>query len=122
MRALDQLKVLSPLRECGLTKPQIRQLSRAAGLFTWDKPAYACLATRVPTGQPITKEDLHRVEEAESALSALGFRDFRVRLFHGGARIQVPEPQLELVLSLRQEILQKLSGSFDAVMLDLQIR
>lgn len=122
MRALGELKVLSPLRECGLTKPQIRQLSRAAGLFTWDKPAYACLATRVPAGQPITEEDLHRVEEAESALFTLGFRDFRVRLFQGGARLQVPEQQLELVLSLRQEILQKLSSSFDAVMLDLQVR
>ena len=54
MRALRELAVRSPLRECGLTKRDVRMLSRDAGLFTWDKPAYACLATRIPTGQPIT--------------------------------------------------------------------
>ena len=58
MRALRELSVRSPLRECGLTKDEIRRLSREAGLFTWDKPAYACLATRIPTGQPITARDL----------------------------------------------------------------
>ncbi len=84
MRALRELEVRSPLRECGLTKEEVRRRSREAGLFTWDKPAYACLATRIPTGTPITTEDLERVERAECALDALGFRDFRVRLFHGG--------------------------------------
>ncbi|MFR7999821.1 MAG: TIGR00268 family protein [Flavonifractor plautii] len=72
MRALRELEVRSPLRECGLTKADIRRLSREAGLFTWDKPAYACLATRIPTGEAITGEILARVEGAEDALFRLG--------------------------------------------------
>lgn len=87
MRALGELCVRSPLRECGLTKAEIRARSKEAGLFTWNKPAYACLATRVPTGRPIERELLQRVEGAESELFALGFTDFRVRLFHEAARI-----------------------------------
>ena len=64
MRALAELSVRSPLRECGLTKDEIRARSKAAGLFTWDKPAYACLATRVPAGEAITADLLARVEGA----------------------------------------------------------
>ena len=64
MKALTEMSVLSPLRLCGLTKAQIREFSREAGLFTWDKPAYACLATRVPTGEAITEALLARVEGA----------------------------------------------------------
>ena len=86
MKALREMEVRSPLRECGLTKAMIRQESRKAGLFTWDKPAYACLATRVPTGRTITPELLRRVEGAETALFALGFTDFRVRLYDDAAR------------------------------------
>ena len=122
MRALRELEVRSPLRECGLTKAEVRRLSREAGLFTWDKPAYACLATRIPTGTPITKEDLERVERAESALYALGFRDFRVRLFHGAARLQVTEEQLPLVLEQREAISSSLGAAFDGVLLDLKPR
>ena len=68
MRALRELSVRSPLRECGLTKPEIRRLSREAGLFTWDKPAYACLATRVPAGERLTAEKLENTERAEDFL------------------------------------------------------
>ena len=74
MRALSELGVLSPLRLCGLTKPEIRRLSKVAGLFTWSKPAYACLATRVKTGEPIRPETLRAVEESEDFLFSLGFR------------------------------------------------
>lgn len=122
MRALAELRVRSPLRECGLTKSDVRERSREAGLFTWDKPAYACLATRVPIGQEITQADLARVEQAEDFLTGLGFVDFRVRLFGGGARIQVKAAQQGLVLDHREEILAKLSGLFPAVLLDLQPR
>ena len=122
MRALRELEVRSPLRECGLTKDEVRRLSREAGLFTWDKPAYACLATRIPTGAPITKEDLEKVERAEGALHALGFRDFRVRLFHGAARLQVTEEQLPLVLEQREAISSSLGAAFDGVLLDLKPR
>ena len=119
MQALAELAVRSPLRECGLTKDMVRRLSREAGLFTWDKPAYACLATRVPTGTPITAEDLARVERGEEALFRLGFTDFRLRLFHGAARIQVPAEQTARAAALRQEITRALEGDFSAVLLDL---
>ena len=119
MQALAELAVRSPLRECGLTKDMVRRLSREAGLFTWDKPAYACLATRVPTGTPITAEDLARVERGEEALFRLGFTDFRLRLFHGAARLQVPAEQTARAAALRQEITRALEGDFSAVLLDL---
>ena len=119
MQALWELEVRSPLRECGLTKDQVRQLSREAGLFTWDKPAYACLATRVPTGTAITAQALERVERGEDALFRLGFTDFRVRLLGDAARIQVPAEQMERAAALHQEITQALGADFSAVLLDL---
>lgn len=122
MRALRELQVRSPLRECGLTKPEIRRLSKEAGLFTWDKPAYACLATRIPTGTPITAEALRATEEAEGFLFSLGLRDFRVRFFGGAARLQVPQSQLPLVLSLREQIVTELRPRYGAVLLDLEVR
>ena len=122
MRALRELSVRSPLRECGLTKVRIRALSREAGLFTWDKPAYACLATRVPTGETITAEKLQKTERAEALLFSLGFRDFRVRYFAGAARIQLPEAQLPLALERRTELLSELKKIYPAVLLDLEVR
>ena len=120
--ALRELEVRSPLRECGLTKDEVRLRSREAGLFTWDKPAYACLATRIPTGTPITKEDLEKVERAEGALHALGFRDFRARLFHGAARLQVTEEQLPLALEKQAELRAALQPDFSDILLDLAPR
>jgi len=122
MKALREMEVRSPLRECGLTKAMIRQESRKAGLFTWDKPAYACLATRVPTGRTITSELLRRVEGAETALLALGFTDFRVRLYDEAARLQLPEGQLAKAVEQRQAIRQALAPWFDVVLLDTQTR
>lgn len=122
MRALRELAVESPLRLCGMTKAHVRAASKEAGLFTWDKPAYACLATRVPTGQAITREDLARVEGAEDALFALGFTDFRVRLLGGGARLQFPERQWAEAASRRRELLDALRPWFSAVTLDLETR
>lgn len=122
MRALRELEVRSPLRECGLTKDEIRRLSREAGLFTWDKPAYACLATRVPPGTAIGRRDLERTEQAEDYLARLGFRDFRVRLLDGCARIQVPAAQLSLALERRGEIFSELRQFYSGVLLDLEAR
>lgn len=122
MRALGELSVRSPLRECGITKAQVRALSKEAGLFTWDKPAYACLATRVPTGEAITPETLRKVEAAEEALFSLGYSDLRVRVFHGAARLQLPGQQLEQAAKEREAILQALSPWFDTVLLDLKER
>ena len=81
MRALKEMKVLSPLRLSGIIKTALREYSRNAGLFTWNKPAYACLATRVPSGISIEASVLKDVEWAEKSLSDLGFRDFRVRVY-----------------------------------------
>lgn len=122
MRALKELSVRSPLRECGLTKAEIRSLSKEAGLFTHDKPAYACLATRIPTGETITQEKLRRTEEAENALFALGLRDFRVRLYGGAARLQVRASDLETVLRNREQIVAELKKYYETVLLDLEVR
>ncbi len=122
MRALRELQVLSPLRDCGLTKDEIRRRSREAGLFTWDKPAYACLATRIPTGERITPAKLAATEAAEDALSAMGFSDFRVRLLGTAAKLQVPAAQLDAVLAHREEILRALKNDYTSVVLDLEAR
>ena len=122
MRALREWGVLSPLRLCGLTKAEIRARSREAGLPTWNKPSYACLATRIPTGEELSEEKLRRAEGAEGALRALGFRDLRVRLFHGAARIQLPETQLREAAARAGELRQALKPWFDIVLLDLEAR
>ena len=93
MRALRELEVRSPLREAGLTKEEIRTLSKEVGLFTWNKPAYACLATRIPTGTAIDEDTLKRIERSEDALRAMGFSDLRVRVMGKNAKLQLPESQ-----------------------------
>jgi len=122
MRALRELSVRSPLRECGLTKAEIRRLSREAGLFTWDKPAYACLATRIPPGEAITAEKLERTERAEDFLFSLGLTDFRVRTLGNAAKIQVPSAHMAQVVALRPRILRELKKDYEAVLLDLEAR
>ena len=122
MRALREMQVRSPMREWGLTKDRIRQLSREAGLFTWDKPAYACLATRIPTGEPITREKLQRTEWAETWLSGLGFRDFRVRALGDAAKLQLTAGDLDRLLPMREEILDTLRQRYSSVLLDLEVR
>ena len=122
MRALAELSVRSPLRECGLTKDEIRARSREAGLFTWDKPAYACLATRVPAGEAITADLLARVEGAEDALFRLGYTDFRVRVFHGAARLQLPRGQMERAVREAETIQAALKPYFTPILLDLEGR
>ena len=122
MRALAELSVRSPLRECGLTKAEIRARSREAGLFTWDKPAYACLATRVPAGEAITADILARVEGAEDALFRLGYTDFRVRVFHGAARLQLPRGQMERAVREAETIQAALKPYFTPILLDLEGR
>lgn len=122
MQAVKELCICSPLRECGLTKENIRRFSKEAGLFTWDKPAYACLATRIPTGTPIIFEKLVHTEHAEDFLRSLGLSDFRVRSLGNAAKIQVPENQLGIVLAHRTDILQKLGNDYSDVLLDLATR
>lgn len=89
MKALKELNIRSPLKEAGLNKREIRTLSKKMGLPTWNKPALACLATRIPYGTLITPEKLHRIGEAEKALRKLGFKQVRVRDHDTIARIEV---------------------------------
>jgi len=122
MRAVRELGVLSPLRECGVTKAGIRRLSREAGLFTHDKPAYACLATRIPTGEAITAAALEKTEKAEAYLFSLGFTDFRIRMLDGMARIQVPQAQAARLMEDRARIVGELGKYYRGVLLDLAVQ
>ena len=122
MKALEELAVLSPLRLCGLSKEEIRRLSKEAGLFTWDKPAYACLATRIPTGTAIDRETLQKVEGAEAALRQLGYTDLRVRVFHGIARVQLPSDQFPTTKEDYIRIQTALKPWFETAVLDLRGR
>ena len=123
VKALQELKVLSPLRECGLTKTQIRKLSKEAGLFTWNKASYACLATRIPSGTSITQEDLEITEKAEAFLSQLGFTNFRVRMMNKKlAKVELCENQLKLFLENHEKINSELKKYYSKVLLDLEMR
>lgn len=93
-RAAKMHQVKAPLVEAGLTKAEIRELSRRAGLSTWDRPAAACLSSRVPYGTPVTPQTIRTIEEGEEAMRALGFKQFRVR-FHGElVRLEIAKEEL----------------------------
>jgi uncharacterized protein len=122
MRALEELQVLSPLRMCGMTKEEIRRQSEEAGLFTWNKPAYACLATRIPTGTEITPALLAKTERSEAFLRSLGFADFRIRHLGDCAKLEVRQEQLPLLLARREVIVCELKKDYTTVLLDLEVR
>jgi uncharacterized protein len=122
MRALKEFGIRSPLRECGITKAEVRERSKEAGLPVWDKPAYACLATRIQTGEEITEEDLARTEKAEAALSDMGFRDFRVRLRGGNALLQVTSEQHDMALERKAEIVRLIGDMYSSVIIDEETR
>ncbi len=112
-RAAHEHRILAPLLEVGLGKTEIRELSRLAGLPTWDRPASACLSSRIPYGTAVTPEILDKVERAEAALLALGFRQFRVRAHGELARIELaPE---ELSRGLQREVAQQVASQIKAV-------
>ncbi|MBV9226566.1 MAG: ATP-dependent sacrificial sulfur transferase LarE [Acidobacteriaceae bacterium] len=99
-RAAKIHQVKAPLVEAGLTKAEIRELSRLAGLSTWDRPAAACLSSRVPYGTPVTIQTIQTIEQGEEEIRALGFRQFRVR-FHGElVRIEIAREELSKALTL----------------------
>ena len=122
MRALRELGVRSPLRECGVTKSEIRRLAREAGLPVWGKPSYACLATRIPAGTPITAEALQKVEKSENMIASLGFHDFRVRLRGDTAVLQFTEDQFPYAWECRETLRTRLAPMFAQVTLDLTTR
>lgn len=122
IRAIRELSVVSPLRDYGLKKSDIRTLSQKANLFTWNKPSYACLATRFQEGETITRNRLVDLELAESYLFFLGFIDFRVRLQGNVAKIQVPEHQMTMIIAYRESIINYFKKIFDDIVLDLEPR
>jgi uncharacterized protein len=121
--AAKQHRVASPLADAGLSKAEIRELSRRADLPTWDRPASACLSSRIPYGTPVTIENVKTVERGEEELKALGFRQFRVR-FHGEiVRIEIAREEMERAFSM--EMAGKLTAifrelGFQYVTLDLE--
>ncbi|MFC2135369.1 ATP-dependent sacrificial sulfur transferase LarE [Bacteroidota bacterium] len=98
LTALEELGILSPLKQAGLTKSEIRKLSKSMGLPTWDKPALACLASRIPYGSEITHEKLRRIDKAESFLRENGFKQVRVRDHQEIARIEIEKENLDKIL------------------------
>jgi uncharacterized protein len=99
-RAAAEHRVLAPLADAGLTKADIRALAREAGLRIWDKPASACLSSRVAYGLPVTRETLDAIEKGEEVLLAMGFRQFRVRHHGELVRIEIAREELPRMLSL----------------------
>ncbi len=121
LRAGAELGVVNPLLDSGLTKEDVRLFSRRMKLPTWDKPAMACLASRIPYGQAISAEALGRVERAEAGLRDMGFRECRVRSYGDTARIEIPVADLGHALERRQAIVATAKATgFHYVSLDLQ--
>jgi len=119
--AAAQRGAVFPLVEAGFTKDDVRRWSRELGLRTWDKPAAACLASRVPYGSPVTVAVLSRVERAEAALHGLGFAALRVRHYDDTARLEVPIAHLDRVLLLRDEVVGAVRrAGYRYVTLDLE--
>ena len=122
-RAAHEHRILAPLLDAGLRKHEIRFLSRRAGLPTWDRPASACLSSRIPYGIAVTPKLLGKVERAEAALRELGFRQFRVRAHNELARIEIAQD--ELARGLEAEMAEKIArgvkaAGFAFVTLDLE--
>jgi uncharacterized protein len=121
--AVQELGIRSPLREAGFTKTEIRELSKALGLPTWDKPSFACLASRFPYGEEITDEGLRMIDEAEDFLFGLGFKQVRVRHYGNLARIEILKEEMALLMkgSLREKVVTHLKGiGYRYITLDLQ--
>jgi len=120
-KAIKELGVVSPLRDAGLTKDEIRNFSKEMGLPTWDKPAFACLASRFPYGTEITKSKLKKVELAEDFVRKMGVKQFRVRFHEDVARIEVLKNDFETVLKNSDEITKRFKEiGFKYITLDIE--
>ena len=108
MKAARERGVRSPLKDAGLTKADVRELSRRFGLPTWDKPAMACLSSRIPYGQRVTVDKLSRVDAAEQYLRKLGFRILRVRHYEHGASVEVGPDELPRAFEMEAAITDQL--------------
>ena len=122
-RAVRELGIRSPLQEAGFRKADVREVSKVLGLPTWDKPSFACLASRFPYGEEITPDALGMVDRAEDFLFSLGFKQVRVRHYQNLARIEVyPEEMSRFMeISVREKIVSRLKEiGYQYVTLDLQ--
>ncbi len=122
MKALSEYGIISPLREMGFTKKDVRQLSSHFNLNTAEKPAYSCLATRIPSGTEITEGNLAATEECEEFLMKIGFSDFRVRNEGEMARIESRAEDMKRLIEKREEILDFFSKYYKKTVLDLKER
>jgi uncharacterized protein len=121
MRAADEAAIRSPLLEAKLTKAEIRQLSRAAGLPTWDMPSAPCLSSRLAYGVSVTPERLQQVETAEERIRALGFREFRVRHHGDAARLEFAPAELDRAVAAGRRIYEEVADlGFDRILLDVE--
>jgi pyridinium-3,5-biscarboxylic acid mononucleotide sulfurtransferase len=112
-KAASQHRVAAPLLQAGLSKLEVRELAHQAGLRVWDKPASACLSSRIEYGRPVTREALQAVERGEDSLRELGFRQFRVR--HHGEIVRIEIAREELPRALTLQMFSRLSGIFKAL-------
>jgi len=121
MKALRELGIISPLIDADLTKNEIRKISKEMKLETWNKPAFACLASRFPYNTKITKSRLKKIEKAEDFTRKIGIKQFRVR-YHGEiARIEVPKDEFQIIIENSDKIVKKFkSFGFKYITLDIQ--
>jgi uncharacterized protein len=112
LTAIAELGIISPLREADLTKEEIRALSKERGLPTWNKPSFACLASRFPYGEHITPQSLQRLDKAEELLLSLGFHQVRVRLHDGGALARIETEASDFERILDKETRERVIGAF----------
>ncbi len=121
-RALGEFSVVSPLRICGITKEEIRNSARDAGISVWDKPSYSCLATRIKQGEKITQEKISRVNEAEKELCSLGFSNFRIRLSEREAKLELSKKDTFRFLKNKKKIGKVMQKYFDLVIVEPEAR
>lgn len=120
-KAAKEFEVKSPLLDADITKAEIRRFSKELGLATWDKPSFACLASRIPFQSEITKEDLKKIDRAEGFLRGLGFRQVRVRLHGNIARLELAGKDFKKAMTLRDKITAGLKNiGFIYISLDLE--
>jgi uncharacterized protein len=121
MKAIKELKIRQPLIEAGFSKKEIREFSKKKKLYTWNKPSFACLASRFPYGIKITKSRLKQIENTESYLRKLGFTQFRVRYHNEIARIEVLETEFNIILRNSKDIIKIFKKfGFKYITLDIQ--
>lgn len=120
-KAKEELKIRSPLQEASLAKEDIRRLSRKFGLNTWDKPALACLASRIPYGREITSGALIRINKGEKFLRHLGFKQVRLRHYNGACRIEILKADIPALIYKRDVIVRKLKNlGYNFITVDLE--